>query len=205
MFDNTHYDNRLSVCVLVLLLALLGMTLSLISNAAEDSDELKQRSMEAFKQFDAMTEDQRNSVIKNMSNTDMNMVMMGAAQINNEVNETIETMAPPNTDMASIYELRSGNFTNSENISKVSGISRILSVNDIEFLRFEHFNITNGPELHVYFTNNGDLVNSKDLGLLKGNIGPQNYFLGNIANQYDTVVIASKPFKMEYAKATLEP
>jgi hypothetical protein len=205
MFDNTHYDNRLSVCVLVLLLALLGMTLSLVTYAAEDSDELKQRSMEAFKQFNAMTEDQRNSAIKNMSNTDMNMVMMGAAQINNEINETIEAMASPNTDMASIYELRSGNFTNSGNISKVSGISRILSVNDIEFLRFEHFNITNGPELHVYFTNNGDLVNSKDLGLLKGNIGPQNYFLGNTANQYDTVVIASKPFKMEYAKATLEP
>jgi len=56
-----------------------------------------------------------------------------------------------------------------------------------------------------HFTSNGDLVNSKDLGLLKGNIGPQNYFLGSIANQYDTLVIASKPFKMVYAKATLEP
>lgn len=205
MFDNAHYDIRLSVCVLVLLLALLGVTLSLVSNGVEDSDELKRQSMEAFKQFNAMIEDQRDLAIKNMSNTDMRMVMMGAAQINNEVNETIEAMAPPNTDMASVYELRSGNFTNSGNISKVSGISRILSVNDIEFLRFEHFNITNGPELHVYFTNNGDLVNSKDLGLLKGNIGPQNYFLGNVANQYDTVVIASKPFRMEYAKATLEP
>ena len=203
MFDNT-FHNRLSVYVLVLLLALLGLTSSLVSNAAGDSDELKQRSMEAFKRFNAMTEDQRNSAIKNMSNTDMNMVMMGAAQINKEVNETIQAMAPPNTDMASIYELRSGNFTNSGNISKISGISRILSVNDIEFLRFEHFKITNGPELHVYFTNKGDLVNSKDLGILKGNIGPQNYFLGNIANQYDTVVIASKPFKMVYAKAMLE-
>jgi len=203
MFENTHHD-RLSVYVLVLLLALLGITLSLHSNA-EDSDEFKQRSMEAFKQFNAMTEDQRNLAVKNMSNTDMNMVMMGAAQINNEVNETIQAMVPPNTDMASIYEIRSGNFTNSGNMSKVSGISRILSVNNNEFLRFEHFNITNGPELHVYFTNNGDLVNSKDLGLLKGNIGPQNYFLGNIANQYDTVVIASKPFKMVYAKATLAP
>jgi len=204
MFENTHFD-RLSVCVLILLLALLGITLSFLSNAAEDSDGLKQRSMEAFKQFNAMTEDQRNSAIENMSETDMNMVMMGAAQINNEVNETIQAMAPPNTEMASIYDLRSGNFTNSGNISKVSGISRILSVNDNEFLRFEHFNITNGPELHVYFTNKGDLVNSKDLGILKGNIGPQNYFLGDIANQYDTVVIASKPFKMVYAKAILEP
>lgn len=204
MFDNTHHD-RLSVCVLVLLLALLGIILSLHSNAAEDSDDLKQRSMGAYKHFNAMTEDQRNSAIENMSGTDMNMVMMGAAQINNEVNETIQAMAPPNTDMASIYQLRTGNFTPSGNISKVSGISRILSVNDNEFLRFEHFNITNGPELHVYFTSKGDLVNSKDLGILKGNIGPQNYFLGNIANQYDTVVIASKPFKMVYAKAILEP
>ena len=204
MFDNTC-RHRLSVYVLVLLLALLGITLSLVSNAAGDSDELKQQSMEAFKQFNAMSEDQRNSAIKNMSNTDMNMVMMGAAQINNEVNETIQAMAPPDTDMSSIYEIRSGNFTDSRNISKVSGTSRILSVNNIEFLRFEHFNITNGPELHVYYTNKGDLVNSKDLGILKGNIGPQNYFLGNIADQYDTVVIASKPFNMVYAKAMLEP
>jgi hypothetical protein len=202
MFDNTHFD-RLSVCVFVLLLTILGITLYLHSIAAEGFDDLKNRSMDAYKQFNAMTEDQRNSAIKNMSNTDMNMVMMGAAQINNEVNETIQAMAPPNTDMASIYQLRTGNFTPSGNISKVSGVSRILSVNDNEFLRFEHFNITNGPELHVYFTSKGDLVNSKDLGMLKGNIGPQNYFLGNTANQYDTVVIASKPFKM--VKATLEP
>lgn len=204
MFGNT-YHIRLSVYVLVLLFALVGITLSLVSNAAEDSDELKQQSMEAFKEFSAMTEDQRNSAINNMSKPDTNMVMMGAAQINNEVNETIQAMAPPNTDMASIFELRSGNFTNSGNISKVSGISRILSVNDVEFLRFERFNITNGPELHVYFTNKGDLTNSKDLGILKGNIGPQNYFLDKTSNQYDTVVIASKPFKMVYAKAMLEP
>jgi hypothetical protein len=143
--------------------------------------------------------------MKTMSDTDMSVIMMGAAQINNEVNETIQAMVPPNTDMSSVYELRSGNFTNSGNISKVNGISRLLSVNDIEFLRFEHFNITNGPELHVYFTNKGDLVDSKDLGILKGNIGPQNYFLGDIADQYDTVVIASEPFKMIYAKAMLEP
>lgn len=202
--DNTHH-HRLSVYGLVLALVLLGITLSLDSNAAEDTDKLTNESMDAFKQFNNMSEEQRNSAVQNMSSTYVSMVMMGAAQINNEVNETIQAMVPPNTDMSSVFELRSGNFTNSGNISKVSGISRILSVNDIEFLRFEHFNVTNGPELHVYFTNNGDLVNSKDLGILKGNIGPQNYFLGDIANQYDTVVIASKPFKMIYAKAMLEP
>lgn len=204
MFDNICY-HRLSVYGLVLVLTLLGITLSLVSSVAEDSDKLKQESMDAFKQFNNMSEEQRNSAMKTMSDTDKSMIMMGAAQINNEVNETIQAMVPPNTDMSSVYELRSGNFTNSGNISKVSGISRILSVNDIEFLRFEHFNITNGPELHVYFTNKGDLVDSKDLGMLKGNIGPQNYFLGDVADQYDTVVIASKPFQMIYAKAMLEP
>ena len=203
MFDTRYV--RMSMCALVLGLGLVGTTLYLVSIAADDSGELKQKAMQAYKQFNAMTEQQKNSVIKNMSNVDMNMVMMGAAQINNEVNETIQAMAPPNTDMASIYQLSTGNFTTSGNFSKVSGVSRILSVGDNQFLRFERFNITNGPELHVYFTNKGDLANSKDLGMLKGNIGPQNYFLGNTANQYDTVVIASKPFKMVYAKAMLEP
>lgn len=206
MFENAHND-KLSINVLILLLAFLGISLPLLSYAQDsDDDEFsKQQSMEAFKEFNAMTEDQKNLAINNMSSADMNMVMMGAAQINTEVNETIQAMAPPNTDMASIYEVRSGNFTNSGNISEVSGVSRILSVDSNEFLRFENFQITNGPDLHVYFTNDGDLINGKDLGILKGNIGSQNYFLGDTANQYDTIVIASKPFKMVYAKATLEP
>lgn len=204
MFDNDHND-KVSIYVLILVMAFLGITLPLLSYAQDSGEFNKQQSMEAFKEFNAMTEEQKNLAINNMSSADMNMVMMGAAQINNEVNETIQAMAPPNMDMASIYELRSGNFTNSGNISEVGGISRILSVDNNEFLRFENFKITNGPELHVYFTNDGDLVNGKDLGILKGNIGSQNYFIGETANQYDTVVIASKPFKMVYAKATLEP
>jgi hypothetical protein len=205
MFDNDNKHYRcLSDYGLVLVLTLLGITLSLVASATEDSEKMKQESMDAFKQFSNMSDKQKNSTMQYMSDTDKSMIMMGASQINNEVNETIQAMVPPNTDMSSVYELRSGNFTNAGNISKVSGISRILSVNDIEFLRFEDFNITNGPELHVYFTNNGDLADSKDLGILKGNIGSQNYFLGEIADQYDTVVIASKPFKIIYARAMLQ-
>jgi len=202
MFAYTNHD-RLLISVLTLSLALLAITLHSPSNA--EVSDAKQQSLDAFNKFNAMTEDQRRLAMDNMSQADMSMVMMGAAQVSNEVNETIQAMAAPNKEIASIFELSSGNFTNSENISQVSGISRILSVNDVEFLRFEHFNITNGPDLHVYFTNNGDLVDGKDLGVLKGNIGPQNYFLGDIAKQYDTVVIASKAFNTIYAKAALQP
>jgi hypothetical protein len=139
--------------------------------------------MEAFKRFDGMSVDERISIASNMTETDIRIIMEGAVQINNAVNEAIEAMASPNADMASIFELSSGNFTTSGNISKISGIPRILSVNEIEFLRSERFNIINGPDLHVYFTNKGDFLNSKDLGILKGNIGPKYYFLGNIADE----------------------
>ena len=102
---------------------------------AQEADQLKQRPMEAFKRFDAMTEDQRNSAVSNMSETDFSMVMLGAAQLNNQVNETIQAMAPPNTNVASIYELRNSNFTSSGNTSKASGISTVLSVNDNEWTK----------------------------------------------------------------------
>jgi hypothetical protein len=205
MFDKIHCKISLKF-VSIILLILFGIAFPFFIHAAsQDSDQLRQRSMEAFKQFEAMTADKRNLTILNMSQTDISMVMLGAAQIKDEINETIQAMAPSNTDVAPIYELRSGNFTSSGNTSKVNGVSRVLSVNENEFLRFERFNITNGPDLHVYFTNEGDLVDSKDLGILKGNIGPQNYFIGDTADQYDTVLIASKPFKIVYAKAILEP
>ena len=64
--------------------------------------------------------------------------------------------------------------------------------------------ITNGPHLHVYFTNGEDIKSGMDLGTLKGNVGAQNYFLGNIANNYDTVVIASKPFGIVFATSNLK-
>jgi len=49
-----------------------------------------------------------------------------------------------------------------------------------------------------------DIKSGMDLGALKGNIGAQNYFLGGIANKYDTIVIASKPFGTVFASSTLK-
>jgi hypothetical protein len=43
--------------------------------------------------------------------------------------------------------------------------------------------------IFIYFTNGEDIKSGMDLGTLKGNVGAQNYFLGNIANNYVTVVI----------------
>ena len=43
-------------------------------------------------------------------------------------------------------------------------LAKILSVNNNQFLRFENFNITNGPDLHVYLTNGIDIKSGMDLG-----------------------------------------
>jgi hypothetical protein len=139
-----------------------------------------------------------------MSTNERAMIMMGAAQMTQSVNETIAGMSPSELQKATIYLLRFGNFTSEQHNITTSGIAKILSVNDNEFLRFESFMITNGPDLHVYFTNGMDIKSGMDLGALKGNVGAQNYFLGGIANKYDTIVIASKPFNTVFASSTLK-
>ncbi|MGB7676161.1 MAG: DM13 domain-containing protein [Nitrososphaeraceae archaeon] len=151
-----------------------------------------------------MSDAERMHAAANMTSDKMDMIMTGAAQMTQEVNETIAAMSPAELEKATILLLRSGTFSSPQNENRAQGLAKILSVNDNQFLRFENFKITNGPDLHVYFTNGIDIKSGMDLGSLKGNIGAQNYFLGDVANKYDTVVIASKPFGTIFASSFLK-
>lgn len=83
-----------------------------------------------------------------------------------------------------------------------SGNARILSVSGSEYLRFENFEVTNGPDLRVYLTNNADIKTGLHLEKLKGNKGNQNYSLDGIAwKNYDTVVIYCQPFGVHFGQA----
>ena len=92
---------------------------------------------------------------------------------------------------ASIYELADG--------------SRIL--------RFEDFEVLNGPDLHVYLaplspipdTVGVELEGAVDLGELKGNIGDQNYVLPPDLDldSFVSVVIWCVPFRVPFNAATL--
>jgi len=71
-------------------------------------------------------------------------------------------------------------------------------------LRFENFEVTNGPDLRVYLTSEGDVKNGLHLERLKGSKGNQNYLLENIDLQiYDTVVIYCQPFGVYFGEAQL--
>ncbi|MDM8528598.1 DM13 domain-containing protein [Anaerolineales bacterium HSG24] len=80
-------------------------------------------------------------------------------------------------------------------------------------LRFEQFDVTNGPDLHVILTSHPAPTTSAelhetyiDLGPLKGSVGNQNYTIpgGVQLEPYQSVVIYCKPFQVIFATARIE-
>jgi hypothetical protein len=195
------FNQSIKIMIASLVLAILNS--SLVTSNSWAQLDLQEEALRAFQNFTSMTEGQRMNAATQMNSDEKAMVMMGAAQSTNEVNETIAGMTPSELEKATIVLLRFGNFTSQQNGTEAQGLAKLLSVNDNQFLRFENFNVTNGPDLHVYFTSGQDINSGMDLGMLKGNMGAQNYFLGGIADKYDTIVIASKPFGTIFATSSL--
>ena len=82
-------------------------------------------------------------------------------------------------------------------------------------LRLTNFSTSNGPEVHVYMVAAGDAKDVAtaqqagfiDLGVLKGNIGDQNYTLGSDVDlgKYRAVSIWCKRFSVNFGAAALRP
>ncbi|MGI9644970.1 MAG: DM13 domain-containing protein [Ilumatobacteraceae bacterium] len=76
-------------------------------------------------------------------------------------------------------------------------------------LRFENFNIDNGPDLEVYLVPGADQTSLADgsihLGALKGNIGDQNYELaaGSVPAGTYTALVWCEAFSVEFVGATI--
>lgn len=108
--------------------------------------------------------------------------------------------------------LRQGQFKDADSFHQGSGSAAIYELPDGALvLRFENFTVTNGPDLHVLLATNpaptgrADLGDHLDLGMLKGNIGNQNYDIpaGVDLSQYQSVVIYCMPFHVVFSTATL--
>jgi hypothetical protein len=81
------------------------------------------------------------------------------------------------------------------------------------YIRFENFEVENGPDLKVYLSKapadapEGELAaNFIDLGELKGNIGDQNYLVPASADisEYQSVVVWCKRFSVGFAVAPVD-
>jgi len=109
-----------------------------------------------------------------------------------------------------------GLFMDADSFHQGSGAARIVQLEDGSMiLRFEDFEVTNGPDLHVFLSahpapaTSDDLHTNEafvyDLGALKGNIGNQNYEIpaGTDLSGVQSVVIYCVPFKVVFATATI--
>ena len=134
--------------------------------------------------------------------------------INNTVNETFPISENPVSEQASLQVLSSGQFRDGDSFHKGSGKADVYPLADGSYvLRFEDFQVTNGPDLHVYLAKHPDPATSQevnnngylDLGGIKGNQGSQNYVIpaGTDISLYKSVVIYCQPFHVVFSVAPL--
>ena len=106
-----------------------------------------------------------------------------------------------------------GQFEDADSFHQGSGAATIYQQPDgPHVLRFENFEVTNGPDLHVLLVENPApasrddiMAGYVDLGSLKGNVGNQNYEIpvGTDVSKYSSVVIYCMPFHVVFSTASL--
>jgi Electron transfer DM13 len=129
--------------------------------------------------------------------------------VNRSVNETM-----PNAPGASPAPLESGQFYTI--LHPTAGTATIYQMGDgTRVLRFTSFSTSNGPDVHVYMVAADDAKDIAtvqkagfvDLGVIKGNIGDQNYALASDLDlaKYRAVSIWCKRFSVNFGAAALRP
>ena len=132
-----------------------------------------------------------------------------------EMDEPMPTLMPEAT--ATVIQepilVTEGDFYGADDFHQGKGDALIYQNPDGSyFLRFENFEVTNGPQLHVILGvepnpfNHDTLGDYLDLGPLKGNIGDQNYVIpaGTDLEAYGSVVIYCVPFRAIFAIAPIK-
>ena len=130
------------------------------------------------------------------------------------VNRSVNEAMPTAPGASSPPPLESGRFYSI--LHPTEGTATIYQMGDgTRVLRFTSFRTSNGPDVHVYMVAAEDAKDAAtvlkagfvDLGVIKGNIGDQNYTLGNELDlaKYRAVSIWCKRFSVNFGAAALRP
>ena len=130
--------------------------------------------------------------------------------VNRRVNEAMPTAQGD----SSAQTLVSGHFYSI--LHPTEGTATVYRLGDgARVLRLTSFSTSNGPDVHVYMVAADDAKDVAtvqnagfvDLGVLKGNIGDQNYKLGSDLDlaKYRAVSIWCKRFSVNFGAAALRP
>jgi hypothetical protein len=130
--------------------------------------------------------------------------------VNRRVDETLPTVQ----SSSSLQPLVSGQFYSI--LHPTAGTATIYRTGDgTRILRFTNFTTSNGPDVHVYMVASDDAKDIAtvqqagfiDLGVIKGNVGDQNYAIGGDLDldKYRAVSIWCKRFSVNFGAAALRP
>ncbi len=122
----------------------------------------------------------------------------------------MEEEMPEDEAAAEWVATRTGTFAGKGGTYQGSGTATIYEMGAERFLRFDPFEVTNGPALKVYLvanpdgTKQADFGEYVDLGALKGNIGAQNYEIPADLDLslYNGIVIYCEPFHVTFSSAS---
>ena len=149
-----------------------------------------------LEKFANMDDESRIVLVDAMPEKVKDMIMEESAKSETLVSEEMDDSGEPQV-------LKTGQFVGLAN-HFAEGDAKVLEVGGQQFLRFENFEVTNGPDLRVYLTQGGDVKQGIHLEKLKGSKGAQNYVLDDIdTDVYDTVVIYCQPFGVYFGEAVL--
>ena len=162
--------------------------------------------MQQFEEFMNMSEEERMQKGHQMSSEDMEMIMKGAAQSNDNAVDEQMTQAMTSGEPMTEY---TGTFVGvNDGIHNADGNVRVIRLsNGTDILRLEDFNTTNGPDLYVYLSTDKSASDFVNLGKLKGNVGNQNYQIpqGTELEKYNTVLIWCQAFSVLFGSAEIYP
>lgn len=148
--------------------------------------------------FSQMDDTSRQALVEQMPEKVKEMIMEESEKLPTSTSETMVMM-----DEDQISVIKNGNFVGLAG-HQAMGLAKIIKVGDSTFLRFEDFEVTNGPDLRVYLTPDGDVKNGIHLEKLKGSKGNQNYELKDInVEQYNSIIIYCQPFGVYFGEAKL--
>jgi hypothetical protein len=130
------------------------------------------------------------------------------------VNRPVDEPMPTTQSALSAQALESGTFYSI--LHPTEGTATIYRMADgTHILRFTNFKTSNGPDVHVYMVASDDAKDNAtvlragfiDLGVIRGNIGDQNYPLGPDVDlsKYRAVSVWCKRFSVNFGAAPLTP
>ncbi len=102
-----------------------------------------------LEKFSEMNDESRDVLVVAMPQKLKDMIMDESAKTQTVISEEMDNSSEPKILKTGQFDGLAGHFA--------EGDAKILEVSGTQYLRFENFEVTNGPDLRVYVTQGGDI------------------------------------------------